>query len=340
MPPLETPGPTRARPAARLRLAVALAGVLASQACAPIYWLGAKLLYDRAPAPPTAQLNVAYDPAAPDDPKRQLDLYLPGGRDFPLVVFVHGGGWAWGDRTQTFGGADVYRNIGRFLASQGVGAAVINYRLVWPNDWQAQLGDVARALAWVQAHAAERGGRADRIFLMGHSAGAQLAARVATDPAWLAREQGPHARVCGVIAVSGAGYDLGDIGTYRTGVDPLYFAERFGGSRLDGTWWRDASVVPFLDASDPPFLVVSATGESAGLRRQSKLLYRALGPGGSARHPGHGQGIEPRADHPGAEPRRQDRGPGGAGVPAHDAVPATGRLAANPGRSPRPGARC
>lgn len=260
-----------------MTLAVALAVALAASAgCAPVYWLGARVLYNTAPAPPSVTLDLSYDPSAPDDPKRQLDLYLPGGRDFPLVVFVHGGGWAWGDRTQSFGGADVYRNIGRFLASKGVGAAVIGYRLVWPLDWQSQVGDVARAVAWVQAQAAARGGSRDRIFLMGHSAGAQLAARVATDPSWLEKEGGSPAGLCGVVAVSGAGYDLGDIDTYRDGFDPLYFAERFGGSRLDGTWWRDASVLPWIDAGDPPFLVVSATGESPALRRQSRLLDAAL----------------------------------------------------------------
>lgn len=249
---------------------------LAAPACAPVYWVGARLLYDKAPTPPRVLLSLPYDPAAPDDPKRQLDLYLPAGRDFPFVVFVHGGGWAWGDRTQSFGGADVYRNIGRFLADHGIGTAVIGYRLVWPLDWQSQVGDVARAVAWVQSHAAEYGGRADRVFLMGHSAGAQLAARVATDPSWITRERGQPAGLCGVVAVSGAGYDLGDIETYRDGFDPLYFAERFGGSRLDGDWWRQASVLPWLDASDPPFLVVFATGEAAGLRRQSTLFDAAL----------------------------------------------------------------
>ena len=263
-----------------LRLVLILVATLAVPACAPVYWVGAKLLYEKAPNPPSVQLGVSYDPSAPNDPKRQLDLYLPAGRDFPTVVFVHGGGWAWGDRTQRFGGADIYRNIGRFLAGQGIGAAVIGYRLVWPGPWQEQVGDVARAAAWVQAHIGERGGRADRIFLMGHSAGAQLAARVATDPSWLEAAQGSPAGICGVVAVSGAAYDLGDIETYRKGSDPLYFAERFGGSRLDGTWWHDASVVPFLDASDPPFLVISATGESAGLRLQSALFHDALGRAG------------------------------------------------------------
>ena len=258
------------------RVTALVVAALCCQGCAPVYWVGARLLYNTAPNPPSVTLDVSYDPAAPDDPKRQLDLYLPGGRDFPTVVFVHGGGWAWGDRTQAFGGADVYRNIGRFLASKGIGVAVIGYRLVWPLDWQSQVGDVARAVAWVQREIGARGGSADRLFLMGHSAGAQLAARVATDPAWLAREPGTGARVCGVVAVSGAGYDLGDIETYRAGFDPLYFAERFGGSRLDGAWWREASVVPFLDAADPPFLVISATGESRGLRRQSALFHEQL----------------------------------------------------------------
>jgi acetyl esterase/lipase len=78
----------------RVRLLTAFAGLLTSTACAPVYWLGAKMFYNAAPSPPTVQLDVPYDPAAPDDPKRQLDLYLPAGRDFPIVVFVHGGGWA------------------------------------------------------------------------------------------------------------------------------------------------------------------------------------------------------------------------------------------------------
>ena len=60
----------------RVRLLVALAGLVASSACAPVYWMGAKVLYNAAPSPPTVQLDVPYDPAAPDDPKRQLDLCI------------------------------------------------------------------------------------------------------------------------------------------------------------------------------------------------------------------------------------------------------------------------
>lgn len=259
------------------RLSLILVLAVLSAACNPVYWLGVRLYYDRAPAPAAVQTAVPYDPMAPDDPKRQLDLYLPAASDFPTVVFVHGGGWTWGDRTQQFGGADVYRNVGRFLAAQGFGAAVISYRLVWDVDWRTQLRDVARAIAWVQRTMPARGGRADRVFLVGHSAGAQLAARVAVDPHWITAEGGNARGICGTVAVSGIAYDLGDIDTYRIGHhQPTYFAERFGGSRLDGTWWRDASVVPFVDADDPPFLLMYATAENAAMAIQAKVLGQHL----------------------------------------------------------------
>ena len=63
----------------RRRLSLAIVGALAAQACAPVYWLGVTLFYDKAPSPPAVQLAVSYDTMAPADPKRQLDLYLPAG---------------------------------------------------------------------------------------------------------------------------------------------------------------------------------------------------------------------------------------------------------------------
>ena len=69
-----------------------------------------------------------------------------------------------GDRAQKFGGADVYGNIGRFLASEGFGAAIISYRLLWTTDWRTQAMDAARAVAWVEQNIAARGGDPRRIF--------------------------------------------------------------------------------------------------------------------------------------------------------------------------------
>jgi len=274
---------------------------LFSSACAPAYWLGMKLYYRRIDiAPNRVFMNIGYDPGAPDDHKRQLDLYLPDRADAPTVIFIHGGGWAWGDRSQTFGGADVYGNIGRFLANEGFVAAVPSYRLIWKTDWRTQLFDVARAVAWVQEHIAARGGDPRRVFLMGHSAGAQLALRVAADPQWL---RGVHARpdnVCGVIVVSAAGLDLQDARTDELDGDPRYYVERFGGSIKEdpakpetSVWRQEASVLPALDAADPPVLFMIAEKDYPSIHHQNRLVDERLRQLGLSR----GFVIVPHMDH-------------------------------------------
>ena len=252
-------------------------------ACAPAYWVAMRFMYDKVDLPPNRiVMNVGYDASAPADHKRQLDLYLPERNGFPTVVFIHGGGWAWGDRSQKFGGADVYGNIGRFLASEGFGAAVISYRLIWKTDWRTQATDVARAVAWIEQNIAAHGGHPGRLFLMGHSAGAQLAMRIAADPAWLKSVGGTTDQLCGVIAVSGVGYDMADAVTEQLDGDKTYYAQRFGGSLKETddpstrAWRRDASVLQHLDAGDPPVLSVMAGDDYSSVQRQSRLADERL----------------------------------------------------------------
>src|SRR5947207_2194299 len=71
--------------------------------------------------------DICYREGSGDE-KHRLDLFLPRGTNWPILIFIHGGGLASGDKGLRFGGADVYGNIGRFYASQGVAVAVINYR--------------------------------------------------------------------------------------------------------------------------------------------------------------------------------------------------------------------
>jgi acetyl esterase/lipase len=258
-----------------------LVGVSWALDWAPAYWVAIKVAYRHAPLP-DAQVarNLAYDPSAPDDDKRRLDLFLPAQRPFRTVVFFHGGGWTTGDRGLVVGGADVYGNIGRFLAARGYAVAVASYRLAPQVDWRTQLGDAARAVAWVGRHIEARGGSRRDLVLMGHSAGAQLATRLALDPAWLA-EAGAEVVVRGVAAISGAGYDMDDEETYRLGNDPMYYARRFGAATPQGAWRRDGSPLHVPLAGPPPFLVASAEGDSPSLRRQTQLLAAALeGAGG------------------------------------------------------------
>jgi acetyl esterase/lipase len=210
--------------------------------------------------------------------KHRLDLFLPpsdgdgGGAPWPVVVFVHGGGWTSGDRALRFGGADVYGNIGRYLASHGIGAAVLSYRLQFDVEWTDQVEDVARAVAWVRVHIAPLGGDPDALFLMGHSAGAQLAAYVALDEGVARRfSAGP---VCGLIPVSGAGYDLADEETYALGASRRYYERRF--RVADEDWMRVASAVRRIGPNPPPALVLFAEEDWPSLRRQASLLEQAL----------------------------------------------------------------
>lgn len=263
----------------RLGLPIVLALALITSACtAVVYRIGIPLLYRHADLP-SEQLvpDLRYwDGPGADPEKNLLDLYRPQGTGWPVLVFIHGGGWTSGDKGLRAGGADIYGNIGRFYASHGIGVAVISYRLQPQVTWPDQLSDVARAVAWVHAAVARYGGDPDAIILSGHSAGGQFAARVALDPAPLAALGVDHRIVKGLVSVSGAGLDLTDAETWRLGQPRGYYEKRFrNGDPTDG-WMRAASPVRFVDADSPPGLVIYAEGDSPELRRQGQVLDQAL----------------------------------------------------------------
>src|SRR5262249_14434511 len=135
-----------------------------------------------------------------------LDLYLPAdAKDFPVVVLVHGGAWVWGDKA-----LDCIPEVARCLARQGIGVVAPNYRL---SPWfrhPAHIHDVVKAVAWTKEHIPEYGGRADQIFLLGHSAGGHLVSLLATDESYLKQEGLSGEDVKGVVAISGV-YQVSDV---------------------------------------------------------------------------------------------------------------------------------
>lgn len=114
-------------------------------------------------------------------PRHQLDVYQPAGvgTSRPVVVFFYGGSWQDGAR-------DMYRFVGAALASQGFVTVIPDYRLYPQVRFPAFLEDAAAAVRWVHDHAADYGGDPERIVLVGHSAGAHIAAMLALNPRWLA----------------------------------------------------------------------------------------------------------------------------------------------------------
>lgn len=227
--------------------------------------------------------DLPYWPGSDYDPrKHRLDLFVPEtGPGWPVLVFVHGGGWNHGDKDLRIGEEQVYSNIGRHYAKRGIGVAVINYRLLPEVTWPDQVRDVARAVAWVHRRIGDYGGNPRRLFLSGHSAGAQLSSWVALDGTYLA-ELGLTPRIIrGVIGVSGVGYDMVDPKTYELGVDIDYLIPRFRLDQDDQSWQRSASPIFHVSAEAPPFLLLYGDREWAWLHRQNELLAEALEQAGS-----------------------------------------------------------
>ncbi|RYY68392.1 MAG: alpha/beta hydrolase [Comamonadaceae bacterium] len=152
--------------------------------------------------------GLAYGP----DERHRLDTYLPLGGDAatPLVVFFYGGSWTRGSRAD-------YRFVGEALASAGVATAIADYRLSPQVHWREILADCALATRWARDHAPRLGCAADRVYVMGHSAGAYNAAMLALDPRWLAAQQLRPADLAGWIGIAGP-YDFLPIGDRDTQV--------------------------------------------------------------------------------------------------------------------------
>ncbi len=145
-----------------------------------------------------ASRTLDYGPEA----KQGIDVYLPQSAKpasgYPLVVFVHGGGWRNGDRRMV-------SQQPAFFGGKGWAFASVGYRLLPEAPVEKQAEDVAAALAKLLADAQTLGIDSTRIIVMGHSAGAHLAALVATDSSYLKAD---IQRIAGVILLDGAGYDV------------------------------------------------------------------------------------------------------------------------------------
>jgi len=143
--------------------------------------------------------DLVYRPG----PRGGLDAYRPRRADggAPVVVFLYGGGWDSGRKSD-------YEFIGDAFASKGFVTFIPDYRLYPDVRWPTFVQDNAEAVRWVRDHAAEFGGDPAKLFLVGHSAGAYNAVMLGLDRRWLAAVgMDPRRDLRGVVGLAGP-YDF------------------------------------------------------------------------------------------------------------------------------------
>lgn len=218
----------------------------------------------------------------PPGERQNLDVYAPKeGKDHPVVVWIHGGGWQSGDKAEVDAKPQAFVDRGYVLVS-------VNYRLLPAVTIQQMAKDVAKAIRWTHAHAGEYGGDPDTLFITGHSAGAQLAALLCTDDRYLKAEGIPLTLVKGCIPNDGDTYDVPlQIATVEERI-AIRYRQKFGNEASQ----KELSPVTHVakGKSIPPFLVLHVA-EHPETRLQSRRLVEALKAAGfrAATYPAEGK---------------------------------------------------
>ncbi len=177
---------------------------------------------------------------------QRMDVYLPkdGIEGAPVIFFVHGGGWRYGDKTNS----SVIGNKARHWTSQGYVFISSNNRLMPEAGPLEQADDVADAIAFAQKHASEWGANPTLFILMGHSAGAHLVSLVSVQPDMLKRRGGKP--VLATVALDGSAYDITQIMRFQHN----RFFDYVFGDQPDV--WQDLSPLDQVSQGAAPMLLV------------------------------------------------------------------------------------
>lgn len=220
------------------------------------------------------KLDVAYGRA----PLEKLDVYVPKQRSsqkMPILVFFHGGGWRMGDKRQHDGKGALYGQNGIIFVNANYGLAP---QVVHPN----QAFDVARAIKYAVDHAPEWGGDPERIYLMGHSAGAHLVDLVATNQRFLKGVGVNPLCIKGVISLDTASLDL----LQRTKEDS--FEGQHVGKMIEQAFGKDPATLkdgsPTLNIHKgvhyPQFLMICGERRQSAMKNHDEFARRMQGAGG------------------------------------------------------------
>lgn len=190
----------------------------------------------------TLNANVSYG----NQPRQMLDIYTPTATPpaagWPVVVFLYGGSWNTGTRTQ-------YQFVGEALSARGVLTLVADYRLYPAVRYPDFLNDSAQALAYGMDQAARLGGDPKKVFVMGHSAGGYNAAMLALDARWLKATGHRPGELAGWIGLAGP-YDFYPI--TNPDAKPVFFHPNYP---------PNSQPIAFTQADAPRSFLAAATDD-------------------------------------------------------------------------------
>lgn len=229
-----------------------------------------------------AEKRIADIPYVENGHERHvLDIYTPespSGESLPVMFWIHGGGWQQGDKT------DVALKA-KALTERGFVFVSTNYRLLPEVSMDVLTGDIAKSFGWVHKNISKYGGDPKRVFVGGHSAGAQLAALICTDDRYLKTEGVPFDVLKGCVPVDGDTYDIPKIISTAEHRQTLYggtmftfgHRQKFGN---DPEKHVDFSAVTHVAKNKgiPPFLILYFSGNPdthAQARRLEAVLREA-----------------------------------------------------------------
>lgn len=212
------------------------------------------------------KMEVARDIPYGTEDRQILDVYTR--QDVPnkgVVVFVHGGYWDTGSKND-------YPFLADSLTEQGFTTVVVNYRLVPAVTFPSYVEDVALAVKWTTDNIAEYGGNAKNIFLMGHSAGAHIAALVAYDERYLQNVGLSNRDLRGFIGFAGP-YDFLPVAP-----DDVRSIAALGAIET----YADTQPINFVEGADPPaFLAVSPSDTTVNPNNTLRFAQKIRDVGGS-----------------------------------------------------------
>lgn len=209
--------------------------------------------------------------------RQQMDVYQPAvSRNGTVVVFFYGGGWRTGQR-------DEYRFVAQTLTRHGATVVIPDYRTYPTGVFPDFMHDAAAAVAWTQKNIAEYGGDPKKIYLVGHSAGAQIATLLALDKQYLVAQ--------------GLGTDIlaGVVGLATPANFAATLEAKYRPAFVNQIELERAQPIRYARGDAPPLLLLHGANDSVVLPHNSLVLAeRITALGGQARAQ-----IYPDKGHPG-----------------------------------------